>query len=292
MTLVFPKLPDPSIIDESTFEEIFDRKLGDFRANYPEFTNTLEGDPIYELLQDSAYDELNLRKRINHAYIQTLLAHATGTNLDNLVANVGLTRQVKEEATFDDDGVELTPEVLETDEALRLRGYLIWHSLSPGSFGHYKTHALNASAQVKDAFPKNTADGEVTVYIQSEGEDGGVPSASLLTTVRDYMNALRRRTLCDTLVVEGITTVDYTIEATITVEQELDQSTILEQVREAAEDFAEEVAVINQDIPLSRFYAVLSPVGVAGVTLTSPTADITTTDSQVPYATAITITAA
>lgn len=292
MTLVFPKLPDPSIIDQSTFEEIFDRKLGDFRANYPEFTNILEGDPLYELLEASAYDELNLRKRINHAYTQTLLSLATGANLDNVVSVFGLTRQVKEEATFDDDGVELTPEVLETDESLRLRGYLIWHSLSPGSFGHYKTHALNASPQIKDAFPKNTADGEVTVYIQSEGTGGGVPAAALLTAVRNYMNALNRRTLCDTLVVAGITTVSYTINAEITVEQELDQATILQQVREAAEAFAEEVAVINQNIPLSRFYAVLSPVGVAGVTLTSPTADITTTDSQVPYATAITITAA
>ena len=252
---------------------------------------SLEGDPIYALIQDATLEELNTRKRENNAYLQTLLPYATGNNLDNLVSLTGLTRQTKEEATFDDDGIELTPEVLETDASLRLRAFLVWHSLSPGSFGHYKTHALNSTTDVRDAFPKNTADGEVTVYIQSEGMGGGVPSAALLTEVDTYMNVLRRRTLCDTLEIEPITLVEYTIVAEITVEISLDNATVLAEVQAAAENFAEESEVIDQDISLSRFYAVLSPTGVSGVTLTSPTANITTSDSQVPHATAITITA-
>ena len=76
---------------------------------------SLEGDPIYALIQDATLEELNTRKRENNAYLQTLLPYATGNNLDNLVSLTGLTRQTKEEATFDDDGIELTPEVLETD---------------------------------------------------------------------------------------------------------------------------------------------------------------------------------
>ena len=180
---------------------------------------------------------------------------------------------------------------MEEDAALRLRAFLRWHSLTPGSFGHYKNHALNSSPEVKDAFPKNTSDGEVTVYIQSEAAGGGVPSATLLTTVRTYMNELRRRTLCDTLTISPITVVSYTIEAEITVPVELDRGTVLAEVQAAAEAFAAEVEVIDQDIPLSRFYAVLSPVGVSGVTLNQPTANITTNDSQVPHSTAITITA-
>lgn len=290
MTLVFPTLPEPEILDASTYEQIFNRRLSNFRTNFPEYTNVLEGDPIFALIQDATLEELTIRKRVNNAYLQTLLSYATGNNLDNLVSIVGLTRQIKEEATFDEDGIELTPVVLETDASLRLRAFLIWHALSPGSFGHYKTHALNSTPEVRDAFPKNTADGEVTVYIQSEGAGGGVPDTALLTEVETYMNVLSRRTLCDTLAIEPITLVEYTIVAEITVEISLDSDTVLAQVQEAAENFAEESEVIDQDISLSRFYAVLSPTGVSGVTLTSPTANITTTDSQVPHATAVTIT--
>ena len=120
----------------------------------------------------------------------------------------------------------------------------------------------------------------------------GCPDAALLTEVETYMNVLRRRTLCDTLEIEPITLVEYTIVAEITVEISLDNATVLAEVQAAAENFAEESEVIDQDISLSRFYAVLSPTGVSGVTLTSPTANITTTDSQVPHATAVTITVA
>ena len=291
MTLVFPNLPDPNIIDPSTYEQIFNRKLTNFQNEYPQFTNVQEGDPLYELIQASAYDELNLRKRINNAYQQTLLQYATGTNLDHLVALIGLTRQIKEEAVFDNDGILVSPQVNETDDALRERGFLRWHSLSPGSFGHYKTHALNSSLQVRDAFPKNTSDGEVTIYLQSEATGGGVPSAALLTTVRTYMNELSRRTLCDTLVISPITLVEYQIQAEISVPLELDSAAVLAAVQVAAEAFALESEVIDEDIPLSRFYAVLSPAGVSGVTLAQPTANISTTDSQVPHATAVTITA-
>ena len=98
MTLVFPKLPEPEILDRSTFEQVFNRKLTNFRTAYPQFTNVLEGDPLYVLIQDSTYDELVLRQRINNAYLQTLLQYATGTNLDHIVALLGLTRQIKEEA--------------------------------------------------------------------------------------------------------------------------------------------------------------------------------------------------
>ena len=60
-----------------------------------------------------------------------------------------------------------------------------------------------------------------------------------------------------------------------------------------AEAFASDNEVIDRDIEISRLYVALSAVaGVAGVTLTKPTANVTTTDSQVPYATSVSITAA
>ena len=292
MSLVFPNLPEPDIIDQSTYEAILARKLADFMTNYPVYDNVQEGDPVYALLQSSAVDELNLRKRINNAYRQTIIIFATGANLDHLAFNIGLTRRIKSAAIFDEDGVLLEPEVLEDDRSLRQRYILAWHALAVGSVGWYKTQSLESSTGVKDAYPKNTADGEVTVSIQSEDTGGGVPSTALLTAVRAYLNARDRRTLCDTLVVQGITLVNYAITASITVETGLNLTTVLNQVQQAAEQFVLDNEVINRNIPQSRFYAVLSPIGVTGVTLTSPSADVTTTDEQVPHATSITITAA
>ena len=290
MSLVFPNLPAPDILDASTYETIFDRKLADFMTNYPAYANVQEGDPIYALLQSSAADELNIRQRVNNAYRQTVIIFATGANLDHLAYNIGLTRRVKTEAVFDDDGILEEPEELEDDRSLKQRYILAWHALAVGSVGWYKTQALESTTDVKDAYPKNTADGEVTVSIQSEADGGGVPTSALLTEVRTYLNARDRRTLCDTLVVQGITLVDYTITAELTVETGLDSATVLAQVEDAAEQFTLDNEVINRDIPQSRFYAVLSPIGVTGVTLTAPTADVITTDEEVPHATSITIT--
>ena len=290
MSLAFPNLPEPDILDKSTYEAIFARKLADFKANFPEYANIQEGDPIYALLQGSAADELNIRQRVNNAYRQTVIIFASGANLDHLAYNIGLTRRIKTAAVFDDDGVLVTPEVKEDDRSLRQRYILAWHALAVGSVGWYKTQALESSVDVKDAYPKNTADGEVTITIQSEDTGGGVPDKALLTEVETYLNARNRRTLCDTLVIQAISLVSYTITASITVEPGLDSTTVLAQVQDAADQFALDNEVINRDIPLSRFYAVLSPVGVTGVTLTSPSADVTTTDEQVPHATSIKIT--
>ena len=290
MSLEFPNLPEPSIIDKSTFEAIVKRKIDKFKAEFPDYNNIVEGDPVWEMAEMSAYDELNLRQQMNNGYRQTLILYATGTNLDNLVFNIGLTRTVKQEAVYDENGLLVTPERLETDDQLRRRYLLAWHALGLGTLGWYSFHALNSDPNVKDAYPKRTADGTVTVYIQSEGENGGVPDAALLKTVTDYLNILRRRVLCDTLIIAGITTVTYQIEATISVPNELDKASILAMVKAEAESFAAENEVIGRDIPLSRFYAVLSPEGVNGVTLNQPTASLTTTDSQVPVASSVAIT--
>lgn len=292
MTLVLPDLPPPSIIDESTYEEIFNSMIDEFREHQPSYTNIVEGDPVYSLAQRAAYRELNIRKQINNAYRQTLLPYATGANLDNVVANYGLTRLVKKEAVYDENGVLVEPEVLETDEQLRIRGWLVWSALGIGTFGKYKFHALQADPQVKDAFVKNTANGEVTVYVQSEDANGGVPAQALLDKVKAYLIDIGRRTLCDTLVVAGITTVQYEIAAQITVPPELNKTQVLKSVQAIAEDFASDNEVIDRDIEISRLYVALSAAGVAGVTLTKPTANVTTTDSQVPYATSVSITAA
>ena len=292
MSLEFPDLPVPEIIDSSTYDEILERKLEKFRELAPGYTNIVEGDPIYMLAQVAAYDELNLRMRINNAYRQTNILYATGSNLDNLVANVNLVRQVKQEAVYDSNGILQTPERLETDEQLRRRYMLAWHALGLGTFGWYKFHALNSDVFVKDALPKRTGDGEVTVYIQSEGVNGGVPTANLLDRVRTYMGENNRAAVAGSLTIAGVTRKVYTITAEVAVLAELDPVEVVAELTESVTAWTTENEVIGRDIPLSAFYAVLSVLGVSSVTLTAPTATVTTTETEVPVSDTITITAA
>ena len=293
MSLLFPNLPPPSLIDESTYEQIFASKLAKFRELRPGYDVTVEGDPIRLMAQIAADDELKLRKRINQTYLQTLIPYASGTNLDNLVTNANLARQVKQAAVYDEDGILVAPEVLETDEQLRTRYTLAWHALGLGTFGWYKFRALNADVSVKDAYVIRSGPGEVTVFIQSEDITvGGVPTPELLATVTADLNELHRRILCGALVISPITVVPYAIQARIIVANEADKESKLAEVQQAANEFVVENNVIDRDIPISRFYAVLSLAGIADVKLASPVADIVTTTSQAPHATSINITLA
>ena len=292
MSLEFPDLPTPEIIDTSTFEEILARKLEKFRELAPDYTNVVEGDPIYMMAQVAAYDELNLRMRINNAYRQTNILTATGANLDNLVANVNLVRQVKQEAVYDSNGILEIPEILETDEQLRRRYLLAWHALGLGTFGWYKYHVLNSDVNVKDALPKRTGDGEVTVWIQSESSGGGIPTSSLLSKVRTYMAENNRDAVAGSLTIAGVTKKAYTITAEVTVLVELDPTEVVAELTDSVTAWAADNEVIGRDIPLSGFYAALSVPGVSSVTLSSPTATVTTTETEVPVADTITITAA
>ena len=128
--LDFPDLPTPEIIDTSTYEEILARKLEKFRQLAPGYTNIVEGDPIYMMAQVSAYDELNLRKQINNAYRQTNILYATGTNLDYLVANVNLVRQVKQEAVYDSNGVLQSPKFWK--RTISYASVIFWHGMRWG----------------------------------------------------------------------------------------------------------------------------------------------------------------
>ena len=145
---------------------------------------------------------------------------------------------------------------------------------------------------VKASQAINTSAGDVTVYVQSEADSGGVATSALQTIVETYLNHEQRKILNDTLTIESITTVDYTITAEVEFRVGVDATTALADLIAAVTEWAEDNETIGNDLPISRFYAVLTPDTVSGVTLTSPSADIAVGDGEVPLATAVTITEA
>ncbi|GAE48803.1 phage-related baseplate assembly protein [Xanthomonas arboricola pv. pruni str. MAFF 311562] len=88
------KLEAPALIEELDFETIFAEALAQFRRLMPEFSALTEADPVYKVLQLFAARELLIRQRANDKAQQTMLAFATGTNLDHLGALFGVARLV------------------------------------------------------------------------------------------------------------------------------------------------------------------------------------------------------
>lgn len=90
------KLPAPKVIESLSYEEIFQDILSDFLEKNPSYSTLLESDPAMILLEVCAYREMLLRNRINEAAKATMLAYATGSDLENLAASLGVQKLIGE----------------------------------------------------------------------------------------------------------------------------------------------------------------------------------------------------
>ena len=272
-------LPAPDVLETLDYDTTLGEIVAQFRGRYPQYSSIVEGDPGYSILQAIAWQETMTRKRINDAARALLVTHALGADLDNLGALLAVTRQVVTAA--DPDADPPVDEVLETDARFRDRIINTLESIVPGSQAWYRNHALEADSGIHEAVILKTDPGEVTVYLQGISPDT-VPSAALQATVLAYLENDARRFICDTVLVEPVGTVDYTITATITVREGFIASEVLAKVEAAVASFVTAREVIGQDIPISAFYDAMVVEEVAAVALTSPSADVTVADTQVP----------
>ena len=145
-------LPDPQIVEDLSFQTIFNELRADFGARFPEFSALVESDPAIKLLEVAAYRETILRARVNDAFKATLLAFAAGTDLDNLAAFYGLTRIAQE-----------TDAELKDRTINRIQG-----SSTAGGAAWYRFQALSANTGVRDARVTSPAPGEVSVALLSK----------------------------------------------------------------------------------------------------------------------------
>src|SRR5690242_20429434 len=109
------KLPPPEFVETLNYEAILAAMLQDFKARYPDYTNVLESDPAYKILEVAAYRELLLRHRINEAGRALLVAFALGSDLDHIGVTyyAGEQRLVIKEA--DTSTQPPTPKIMEDD---------------------------------------------------------------------------------------------------------------------------------------------------------------------------------
>ena len=233
----------------------------------------LESEPLTKQVEAGAYRELLIRNRVNAGVRATLLAYATGADLDNAAANLGVGRLEGED-----------------DDRFRTRAVLSPEGWScAGPVGAYVYHALSASLAVADVLPSSPAPGQVRLAILSTAIDG-VASADLLAAVSAAINADDVRPLTDQVTVVSAAVAAYDVIASYTVLPGPDASTVETAQAAALQVYAADQRKLGKPIRRNALIACLNQPGVDALALLSPAADIPAAAETAPVLRTVTIT--
>ena len=255
-------LPAPAVIEPLSFETIFSELQTEFQSRYPDYSALLASDPAVKLLEVAAYREVLLRNRINTAAKASLLAFATGSDLDHLAAFYGVTRLMDE-----------------TDEGLRLRTrQRIIGFANAGGAAHYRYWALSASPEVADVEVDSPEPGRVRISVLAKGEEQTVSNA-VLNAVRAVVLRDDIRVLTDTVEVVAAELMPVTVHARLWLYPDAPLETLAAIQAVFASTLAA-YAGLGWDLTRSWIVGQLQRAGVHKVELLSPTTDIRVAANQ------------
>lgn len=280
------RLPSPDVVETLDYEIILSTMLKDLQQRDPVFTALLESDPAFKILEVAAYRELLLRQRVNEAARAIMLAHATGADLDNLGALLGVVRKTLTQG--DSEAVPPIPPVLENDRDFRRRIQLAPEGFSTaGPAGAYVFYALTVDG-VADASVRSPAPGEVEVTILSRSGNG-TADAALLKAVQDVLSSDDVRPLTDHVSVRSATIHEYTMDATLYFDSGPGREQAKAQAEKALSTVIARPQRLGLDVTLSGLYAALHQPGVQRVELAHPQQNIMVGASSAAWCRSITL---
>lgn len=288
MTIDLTALPAPAVLETLDFEEVYQAELAAYQELMGEdWSAPLESDPVTKLLELGSYRRLQNRARVNDAAKALLLAYATGTDLDQLAANVSLQRLVVQ--AEDLSAIPPVPAVLEEDDALRERVQLVYEGLTTaGPRNSYILHARNASGLVADATAESPTPAVVVVTVLSLDETGSA-SADLLAAVSGYLNDDDVRPVADRLTVQSAQILPYRIDAKVYMAGNgPENEAILATCRSRLEAWMNPRRRLGVEVARSAIDAQLHIDGVTRVELTGWT-DIKPTKAQAAWCEGFTV---
>ncbi len=266
------ELPKPNVIETLNFETILQSMITDFIARNPDFTALLESDPAYKIFEASAYREMLLRSRINNAAHATMLAFATGSDLENLGALFNIARRIMTIANNEE--IPPTKAVFESDESLRKRILLSLEAVTTaGSAGSYIFHTLNSDVNVVDCAVNSPSPGVVEIAILTANDANKIEVKS---NVENILNSDNVRPLTDNISVQLASVSDYEVTANISLKSGVSSDAVINSARFALQNYAAQCYKIGATVAVSGIYSALhQTAGVISVELTAPTADLT-----------------
>jgi phage-related baseplate assembly protein len=283
------KLPAPEFVEKLNYEVILDSMLTDLKARCPSYTNLLESDPAYKILEVAAYRELLIRHRMNEEGRALLVAFAIGSDLDH----IGITYYAGEArlvvAPADPTTQPPTLAVMEDDESYRRRLLLKDDSYSTaGAANAYKFHALSADGNVKDASVTSPRPGTTVVTILSRIGDGTVRE-ELLDKVRPKLNSDEVRPLSEELIVQAAEIIWWELEADIYTYNGPDQQLVLKAAEDSLVTYLSGQQMLQGDITDSALSRALHVPGVFKVVRHAPLTDIVCNAHQAAWCTKVTL---
>ncbi|RDL15953.1 baseplate assembly protein [Serratia fonticola] len=287
-TIDLSQLPAPDVVEALEYETLLAERKATLISLYPvdqqeaiARTLALESEPIVKLLQENAYRELMLRQRVNEAARAVMVAFATGSDLDQLGANVDTPRLVITPA--DDTTLPPTPAVMESDSEYRVRIPQAFEGISvAGPSGAYEYHGRAADGRVADVKVISPSPACVTVSVLSR-EGNGTASADLLAVVASALNDENVRPVGDRVTVQSATIVKYVIEAVLYLYPGPEAAPIQAAAEAKLKHYITAQHRLGRDIRLSALYAVLHAEGVQRVELKKPLADIVLNTTQASF---------
>ena len=287
------KLAAPKVLEDLDFETLLAERKQEFIKLFDKSERafwqsrlSLESEPITKLLQEVVYLQLE-RTRINQAAQATMLAYATGSDLDVIAANYNVKRLLIQ--AEDNSTTPPKPAIYESDAELRIRTQLAFEGMSvAGPRNAYVFHALSAHADVADVSVVSPEPANVTVTILSRTGQG-VASEQVLKAVREKLNEETIRPIGDRVTVQSATIQTYEIRAKLHLYRGPEYEAIKAEAMKKLTAYTAEKRRLGRDISLSGIYAALHLEGVQRVELLAPTADIVLPSSKSGYCTNINI---
>jgi len=285
------RLPAPVVIEELSFEDLFEQNKARLLALYPEGaerdaiarTLQLESEPLVKLLQENAYRELLLRQRVNQAALAGMVAYSQLSDLDQLGANNNVERLVITPA--DDAAIPPVAAVMESDSDFRLRIPAAFEGMSvAGPTGAYEFHAMSADGRVADASALSPSPANVTITVLSREGDGSA-SDELLALVDKALNSEEIRPVADRLLIQSASIVNYQIDAVLYLFPGPEAVPVMENAQARLMEYISQQRRLGRDIRRSAIYAALHAEGVQRVELTTPLEDVVLDRTQAAYCT-------
>ena len=319
------QLPPPAIVATLDYETLLaERKTRLLAAAPPAMRDALaavlqlESEPLTIDLQQQAYSELVLRQYINECAQATMLAYASGPDLDHRAADYDVQRLLLTPAN--PDATPPTEAAWEDDDSLRRRCLLAFDGLSvAGSRGAYLFHTLSASAEIADASVDAPTFAAVDVPAAVRAQlpagaivlvctyDAGLPAplpgdvsiailptttsqaapASLASTAQAALSEDDVRPLTDRPRVQPGTATPFQISAIIEPEAGPDADLVLAAAQARLDAAIKAARKLGGELPLSAIYAALHVPGARRVRLLAPAADIVCDKRHYPDCTGI-----
>ncbi|MDE8034641.1 baseplate J/gp47 family protein [Actinobacillus equuli subsp. equuli] len=289
------KLPAPQVLEELDYEQLLAERKAKFISFYPDEEQPiiaarleLESEPIVKLLEENCYLQLLERQRINNAAKATMLAYATGTDLDVIAANFNVQRLVIQEEDLSATPPQL--EILESDEDFRLRIQLKFESLSSaGPRKAYSFYALSADGKIGDVSIYSPEPAHVDVILLNRQGKGEV-TQEIINKVANILNDEEIRPIADRVSVKSVAVVDYQIEATLYLFKGPQTEPIKQEAQANINKLINKNKRIGRDITQSAIHHALKVEGVQNVKINKPSADIVLDITQAGYCTSVNLT--